>query len=204
MGKEPKRKPRKIHHPRQRDVIDDDLKELAVALDEHRLERNASDWFAVSWHDGWNAVGLAKASFEVNFDEYASPREANIDKDLTEFLHTRNKSAEVYWRAGNYLEHIDREDVSPLLYAALRCLQVLISNSDGGGVVYNDILRRAFEKTEMPAHLFEDTILEYRCRDALGSTAVLQSDKGDRQRLAFSIAWRRGLFHVAYSLRRIS
>jgi hypothetical protein len=45
-----------------------------------------------------------------------------------------------------------------------------------------------------------DDILEHRCRDSIGTTAVFQGDSNDRQRGAFRTAWSRGLYLAAYSL----
>lgn len=82
--------------------------------------------------------------------------------------------------------------------AALRCLQALVAKSDGGGEVYNAILIGPFS-TVLPEDV-HNLVLEYRCRDSIGTTAELQNDANDRQRRAFSIAWKRGLYHAAYSL----
>jgi len=85
-----------------------------------------------------------------------------------------------------------------LTMAALRCLQVTISNSSGGGEAYNVILMRAL--TELPVNLVEAHVLEWRCYDAIGTTAFLQGDLYDRRRRAFKIAWERGLFLAAYAI----
>jgi hypothetical protein len=196
--KTPRRKPPK-RKPAKR--IDHELIELASVLDEHQLDNNARGWFIVPWRDGWNAMQLGLACFNSLLDEYNSFRENEIHKYLERLQRDDIKNgATVYFETGLFLERIDTENVSSFLYAALRCLQVLIANSSGGGVVYNEILRNAFSKTE-PDHLFEELVLEHRCRDALGTTAVIQQDEYDPARRAFAIAWRRGLYHAAYSIK---
>jgi hypothetical protein len=195
-----KRRPKKIEHPKQPDV-DDDLRELALVLNENRLDANALGWFTIPWRDGWNAIEMAQRCFERNFDEYASSRENNIDKFITDILSAKSSNAEAYWVAGEYLTRIDTDDISPFLVAAVRCLQVQISNSSGGGAVFNYILKHAFDKTE-PSELLAEVVLEYRCRDAIGTTAVMQSDSSNKRRRAFIIAWERGLFHAAYAIGR--
>ena len=196
------RKPKKLATPRK-ERINEELRELIEVLDEHRLETNASGWFTVPWRDGWNACALALACFERNLDEYASASETTIHRWMKTAILGHEPRAEDYWTAGELLTGIDTAEVSPYLYAALRCMQVWNSHSSGGGEVYNYVLKRAFDKID-PAHLVEDVVLEYRCRDAIGTTAEMQGDANDRTRRAFIIAWRRGLFHAAYSLAPIS
>ena len=193
--KTPTRKPPKKQHPKQKP--DRDLTELAQVLDEYRLDNNAAGWFTVPWRDGWNAVFLAHACWDSLIDE-AEFHEAFISSFITK----REATAATYYLANECLQTYKKEWHSIHLYAALRCLQVTIANSSGGGVVYNDILKAAFDKTE-PAHLLEEIVLEHRCRDAIGTTSVLQSDKHDRQRRAFAIAWRRGLYLAAYSIQPV-
>lgn len=193
------RKPKPI---KERKEVDDDLQELAEVLDEHRLDQNAAGWFTVPWRVGYYAASLGLACFRENADKFhpfQSPREKEIYDWLAETLTTGQRYDHLYWQAGEFLQRIDLENVSQYLFAALRCFQVWVSNSDGGGEVYNYILKSAFDKTE-PSHLLEDVVLEWRCRDALGVSSVLQSDHNDRKRRAFVIAWRRGLFHAAYSI----
>ncbi len=202
MAKEKRRRPKRIAHPKQPDIIDDDLRELASVLDEHQLDQNVEGWFTIPWRDGWNAVGLALGCFRRNLDEYESGREKEIATWLQRAYEKRGiptEHQEDYWQAGEFLQATHTEGVSLHLFAGLRCLQVLLANSSGGGTVYNYILKVAFDKTE-PSHLLEDAVLEYRCRDAIGVGAALTGSPDDRKRRAFSIAWKRGLFHAAYSI----
>ena len=63
---------------------------------------------------------------------------------------------------------------------------------------YNAILIPAFVDAD-PEQVADD-IMEHRCRDSIGTTAVFQGDSNDRQRGAFRTAWLRGLYIAAYSL----
>jgi hypothetical protein len=161
------------------------MSELAAVLAEYALDNSAENWFKLPWRNGWNAVELAA-------------RAAGDDEDPWLLLVCARRIADqgAYWNAQDQLS----TTVTPsrMLRAALRCLQVLIANSSGGGAVYNDILRGPFEAQD-PV-LVSDLVQEYRCRDSIGTTAVLQGDANDRLRKAFSIAWGRGLYMAAYSL----
>ena len=101
------------------------------------------------------------------------------------------------WHQGIVLSRRNT-DAAKLLATSARCIQLAISNSHGGGVVYNELLTQAFLAIE-PA-LVEDLVLEYRCRDALGPNHNHQSERNERRRYAFTIAWRRGLYAAAYSI----
>lgn len=207
------RKPKRIAHPKQKAPdVDDDLKELAKVLDERRLEHNREGWFSLPWNSGYYAGLCGLLAFRVNHDDFESQREEHIHDWLqglyessqpTDFV---TKGGVTYFEAGDLLQGIDMsgaastESVSPLLYAALRCIQVFTSHSSGGGEVYNILLKLAFERCQVPDHLFEECVLEARCLDAIGTTSSLKGDAYDRSRRAFLIAWKRGLFHAAYSL----
>ncbi len=179
--KRPPRRPRAADH-------DGELAELASALAEYSLDNNAHGWFRPSWRDGWNAVELAtRAGVGFSHDEASTW--------LEEIYNRRNAHPSVYWTAQDLLA----SNISTkMIRAALRCLQALIANSHGGGEVYNAILVGPFSE-RLPEEVF-DLVLEYRCRDSIGTTAQLQGDTNDRQRRAFSIAWNRGLYLAAYSL----
>lgn len=188
----------KIQHPRQPET--DDLRELSEVISEYRLNHNADGWFKLPWRDGWNAAALGLACFDRNHDgHFASTRENNIWTWLSNVVPNHEPHAEDYYQATEFLTRIDLDDVSPYLRASVRCLQVWIANSDGSGTVYNAILAPAFDRVE-PIELVSEIVLEYRCRDAIGVTSVMCSDPHNRKRRAFITAWRRGLFHAAYSI----
>ncbi len=205
-----RRKSKKIEHPKVKPPrIDDDLTELATVLDEYRLDNNSRGWFHPAWRNGWNAVALAWACWKdatrMEREGINKEHPSQIQRDIGEFLDDaitrRVPSAEAYWRINEFLQACttDEKLSSRHLYAALRCMQVLISNSSGGGEVYNMILKLAFEPIYESVEI-ADLVLEHRCMDAINSTAKLQNDRFDRQRRAFSIAWRRGLYLAAYSI----
>ena len=200
MSKKARRRPARIEHPKQ-PQLDDELQELAVVLDEHRLEANAENWFSVPWRDGWNAVALASDFYGADDYTEVTSEERHIWKWLETVIEKRDDRSHIYWEATEYLQQCTRFETK-YLSAALRCLQVLLANSSGGGTVYNAILKAASDKL-VPIQLHSDIILEYRCCDAIGTTSVMQNDQHDRLRRAFVIAWQRGLYQAAYSLRPV-
>lgn len=174
---------------------DSDLMTLARALDEHRLDHNASGWFKLPWRDGWNAVGLA---FEAGLldDRFVSGSKA--ESWLKEIIgdHSEAQSVDGYQIAG---ELIGDPFTNRFHSRALRCLQVVIANSGGDGTPYNDILTQAFSGA-LPEK-YAGIVMEHRCRDAIGVSPSLNGDVNDRLRRAFQIAWDRGLFLAAYALK---
>jgi hypothetical protein len=196
LRRKPKRKPLS-----DKPILDDDLSELAEILDEYRLDNNAEGWFKPRWRDGWNAVSLAFRCWRTIADQITF-----MDGQITEageFLEKISKrqqdTGDVYWEAGEHLQNVPAQSSSKILYAGLRCVQVKVSNSSGGGEVYNVILKRAFEQLDVEPWL-EALVLEARCKDALGISPTMDGGRFDRQRRAFQIAWRRGLYVAAYSI----
>ncbi len=189
---------RRAHKPLQ---IDDDLAELAEVLSEYSLDNTAYGWFRPPWRNGAHAIDLARwvaGSLKQLDDSY--PRNYF---EILNILDDHPRDIRSYEKAGKLFNELIQPklgtDVSRLLAAALRCLQVKIANSHGGGATYNEILIPAFLPLE-PATV-EKHVLEYRCRDAIGTTSHLQGDKYDRERSAFKTAWKRGLYFLAYSIR---
>lgn len=186
--KSPSRK-RPRRPPPKEAPIDDELHELAAVIAEHQLDNNANGWFLIPWRSGWNAVELAN-------------RAACHDRGDCELLwlddvcRNRTTSEDTYWTAQDLLATTTTPNRT--LRAALRCLQVMLAKSDGGGEVYNAILLGVFSAFD-PVNV-EDLVLEYRCRDSIGVSSRLAGDANDRLRRAFSIAWKRGLYAAAYSL----
>jgi hypothetical protein len=162
--------------------LDPELENLASVIAEYELDNNAYGWFRMPWRDGWNAIGLAHA-VDVEY------------RWLEDVLRDRSTEPSLYWQSEEQLADATHY---PMRRAALRCLQVLLANSSGGGHVYNNILIPAFLHAD--PEVVSDDILEFRCRDSIGTTAVLKGDANDRQRAAFRTAWSRGLYMVAYSL----
>lgn len=200
MGKQPGRKKpkRKPSEP----VEDLDLRELAAVLYEHQLETNATGWFKMPWRNGWNAVEMARWLSLISLA-------GEIPAFLERVSRNRDSSAPSYWRASELILTMDHNrKAANYTYAALRCYQVLASNSHGGGEVYNAILQRAFEKhsqidTGIADQALGDVVMRYRMRDAILIDSDRTGDSLDRYRRAFETAWRRGLYHAAYSIRPI-
>lgn len=174
-----------------------DLEFLSQVLDENRLEHDSEGWFTIPWRDGWNAVTLAHRLCPT-WDALGAKN------FMTIAISKRDASNQTYWQCDEYLSQISTNigvDAT-FIYAALRCLQVLSSNSSGGGEVYNTILRRAVDKSGCNVEDIENSILIYRCLDAIGVGPLLMNDPHDRYRRAFTIAWKRGLFHAAYAINK--
>jgi hypothetical protein len=194
MGcKAPRKGPRRP--PRRREIADPDLRDLANGIAECQLDRNSRSWFALPWRDPWNAVALAAELAQLDPDGLA-----DLDGDAIAFVKVaiaaRATDSETYWRADELLRMTQG---APLVSAALRCLQIVMSKSDGGGEVPSVILRVAYDRA-CAEGAFEDSIAEHRCRDAIGTTRELRGDRHDRLRRAFLIAWSRGLFRAIYAL----
>jgi len=173
--------------PAKAPTIDQELLDFAAVIAEHTLENNAHGWFHTPWRDGWNAIGLAYMSGTHDTFRW-----------LSGVLERKEVEPALYWEAADRLIELQVVDTSAMERAALRCLQVLVANSSGGGHAYNAILIPPFSLLA-PSEVAEH-ILEYRCRDSIGTTAVLQGDSNDRLRGAFRTAWTRGLYVAAYSL----
>ena len=197
MTKDPRRKG-KLRS--RKPVIDDDLIELASVLAEYQLDNNAYGWFRPLWRNGEWAVALAK---HVALDPAVRDGTGlGLEQQAVALIDGAQRNAETYEIAGKLHNEIVQPKINTntarLLAASLRCLQLKIANSHGGGLVYNEVLIPAFLPIE--PSLVEHLVLEFRCNDAIGTTHQLRGDRNDRQRHAFTVAWKRGLYLAAYSL----
>lgn len=183
------RKPPRRKQPRTIE-IEDELAQLALVLDEQRLERGATGWFALPWRDGVNAFGLSVATAEhLVRGPIKALDSLNEDKYPLDLL---------YEHAEELFAETSSRDFSvkgAAIKAACRCLQLKISRSDGGGHGYNVILSRYIAQ-----HVPDALVEIWRARDALGYELEFDGTARDRVRGAFRIAWRRGLFRAAYAL----
>lgn len=203
MPKDPRRKGRL--RPQPRILEDPDLIHLASVLSEYQLDNNAYGWFRPAWRNGEWAIGLATAAAYApgvfDGDRMTLLEEASI-KTLIE---SPQRDGAVYERADAFHRALIQPKVNTntarLLAAALRCLQLKIANSHGGGAVYNEVLIPAFLPIRPP--LVEDLVLDFRCNDAIGTSRQLRNDRNDRQRSAFTTAWKRGLYLAAYSIQPV-
>lgn len=197
---DPSRKKRK-RPPAKAPRLDDDLIKIAQLLDEHRLDTNAKGWFTLPWRDGECAVRLALAVF------YELANEANeIPASLTRIatdLHDTSFGARMtlsYEALDEYrytmpIGHF----LSASVRAAIRCRQLKMANSHGGGYVYNEVLSLALSET-----VTEEQVIKWRARDALGfyhNENYLDASQWERARKTFELAWKRGLYHAAYAIK---
>lgn len=197
--KPPKRKPR-------RPTVDDDLAELALALDDNKTSDDVAGWFSIPWRSGWNAARLGWECWE----QYPGGQGSFEGLSLRGLLDYQDRPREAYEIAEMHLSTAMTAiklgvDGARFVVAGLRCIQLHTSNSSGGGHVYNDVLKVAFDR--VPSHWPEKLrgeVLRARCLDAIGVSSTLANDHNDRLRRAFTIAWNRGLYQAAYSLPRAS
>ncbi len=200
MSKDPARKKK-----RKQPVLDDpELIELAAVLADYQLDNNAYGWFRPAWRDGECAIGLAVSAAQ-HADVFDGLNLA-LERETVMLLDEAPRDAWTYEKAGElYREFVQPKintNTARLFAAALRCLQLKIANSHGGGAVYNEILIPAF--LPIKPNLVEGIVLDFRCLDALGVTRHLNNTGADRQRAAFTIAWRRGLYLAAYSIQPVT
>lgn len=187
----PRRGPRR----RPRLVLDADVAHLAHALTLNPDHDNPEGWLRLPWLVGWNAVELARAIASL-VEPYAPLRDP-----LATMCLDRVGSSSVYAEAERLTQAA--YGAYPAHYVALRCLQVQVANSDGGGHVYNAWLLPVFLRlTNEELGDASRAVLTWRCRDAIGVGPNLRGDALDELRRAFKTAWTRGLYRTAYALPR--
>lgn len=212
FNRDPSRKKAK-RPPAKPAKIDPDLVQLAQMLDEHRLEKNAKGWFELPWRDGENAVRLAlEVYFKLSEEAHEIPTTlSNIAADLhnTSFgmRHTLAYEALEAYRYTMPVSHF----LSAPVRAALRCRQLKIANSHGGGHVYNEVLTLGLFET-----VTEESVIHWRAHDALmrnaydfdddGASIITQTERSQewqRAKKMFELAWKRGLYHAAYAIKPV-
>lgn len=192
---------------RKETPIDENLSILASVLAEYQLDNNAYGWFRPPWRNGQNAARLAMDAAALV--DKLSPANTvpwwsaePYTNEVTDLIEEQPLGEQTYEKAGEIFKAIlssrTNTPAGLLLAAAMRCLQLRIARSDGGGAVYNELLIPVFLPIE-PARV-EKLVLEHRCIDSIGVSRHLVGDRNDRQRSAFVIAWQRGLYLAAYSL----
>lgn len=196
--KGPKRQP--AARDRKPAKLDDEMLELASVISEFQLDNNVFGWFRPPWRNGWCAVELAFEAWLLLFRATSTEVSQGVGRYFKVVVDRKLTSNESYMQASDDLTALSLHggDGAQMLMAAIRCYQVFLANSSGGGEVYNEILKRAFDSLD-PIGI-EDLILDWRCLDAIGTTPSLRQDANDRLRRAFITAWRRGLYLAAYSL----
>jgi hypothetical protein len=180
--------------PAKAPKIDPELAQIAQLLDEHRLETNATGWFKLPWRNGYFATALALEVFDcaaerdaITIPSALSDARHHIQKMTYEELDDLRHGMPIYHFLSRYIR------------GAIRCRQLLLSKSDGGGYGYNDVLRVA-----VGDHVGEEQMIEWRARDALN---VLPADRStqawESARKTFELAWKRGLYHAAYAIKPV-
>lgn len=186
--------------PPRKPEVDDDLQMLASVIGEFQLDNTAYGWFRPPWRDGLNAAALAREAARA--PGVADAIGLAAESDAANLLDHGLGEPDLYEKAGSIYAALIAPKINTntarLLAIALRCVQLRVARSDGGGSVYNELLIPVFLPLD-PKHI-ADLVLEQRCRDSIGTTHQLQGDRNDRQRQAFRIAWERGLYLAAYSL----
>lgn len=188
--KPPKRKqPVEVDEP----TADKELVELALMIDEYKLNKNAEGWFTLPWRDGFNAAGLAIAVWQRTVSQVPRP-EINAYLRVIPRILVRDRSHLTYEMIDEVLTGGHHHAGFAPARIGLRCAAISIARSDGGGHVYNDL----FKQYDLGPT--EDEVIRYRCMDATGISPGFLGDVNDRLRRAFVIAWQRGLYHAAYAL----
>jgi hypothetical protein len=198
MGaKDPARRSKKKHRS-ARFTIDNELAQLAEVLAEMQLDNTAYGWFRPPWRNGHNAARLCSIAAFLAWDHHEP--ESTLVHNARRLIDSPT-TADTYEQAGDQYRQLafpKTGNTFRLLATGLRCLQIHLANSHGGGVVYNELLIPAFLPIE--PSVVDHVVLEWRCVDSIGTTHMLQGDRNDRQRAAFTTAWRRGLYLTAYAL----
>lgn len=190
MAKQQRRK------PKRRPIVDEkvdekaELAELVELLFEHKLDGNAANWLTLPWRSGWNAIGLA---LDVAGRSVTWGKQTNWLNLLLEGMPVEPAA---YLIADEYLLEVCRNGYhEQAIRVALRCLQMMIARSDGAGHNYNHALQ------SVVGAISSEQMIKWRAFDALNydhRTPITPAV--ERGRRAFTIAWRRGLFHAAYAL----
>jgi hypothetical protein len=183
--------------------IDDDLAELASVLDDNRTVYNLQGWLSVPWRSGFCA---ARVPLDI-WDAWADHKAPRLANTLRLLLQGSDIDPAVYETAEEVIAeagvlHYGGDRWARLIQTAGRCIQLQIARSSGGGCVYNDVLRTSLEIVDRRGESQDLTeiMLNARCLDAIGTVAQLQNNAFDRERRAFVIAWKRGLYQAAYSI----
>lgn len=182
--------------PKRRPILDEkvdekaELAELAELLFEHKLDGNAANWLTLPWRSGWNAIGLALDVAGVSVTWHKQTNWLNL------LLEGMPVEPAAYLIADEYLLEVCRNGYHEQgIRAALRCLQMMIAKSDGAGHNFNHALQAIHEA------IASEQMIKWRAFDALNyDHRTLITPAVERGRRAFTIAWRRGLFHAAYAL----
>lgn len=207
--RKPKKRPSREHQDAlAADVRDADLSELWDVLAEIK---QTNSW-TIPWIDGVNAIELAMQLVRVTTSgkplKSQSREETAVIDFVLDWIAARQKeddknpaSQEDYWQFQEYLSMLDGRThyaCDHFLRVAVRCAQLEIADSSGGGNGFNTQFDRVRQHFPQEA---ERLIRAARCKDALGFSAEFdQNPERDRRRRAFYTAWDRSLYQVAYAV----
>jgi hypothetical protein len=188
----PRRGPKR---PRRKPSLDPEVLHLAHALTLNPDHDSPEGWLRLPWQLGWNAIELAREIAHLT-DRYAPFRDP-----LATLCVERVSTPSVYEEAERLAQLA--YGTHPAYYVALRCLQMQVANSDGGGRVYNAwLLPVCLRLTNEELGEASRAVMTWRCHDAIGVGPSLRGDALDEMRRAFRTAWTRGLYKTAYALPR--
>lgn len=181
---------------------DADIAELWEVLQE---QRPFTPW--VPWRSGANAAGLALEASRYYFEFHTLHAHAGIQAiDFLVNLDYALPTTETYHRLQDLLTELQErhnEIGFKLIQIALRCAQLQIANSSGGGHGFNSLLLD-IDWTALPILDYQELIRRWRCKDAVGRwpNEKIPNKATERIRRAFLTAWDRGMYTVAYAVVR--
>lgn len=189
----PPRKPKRVTRRPRADTLD------VFALLAEDVEPHApGGWFRLPWRDGRQAVGLVG-------DLLYREGHTISDRVVRHVMDLVPGDPDLYWRCEELRDEVFDTgfasiSLTTLLLMRLRMLQLLASNSHGGGHGYNTVLLRDWHRLA-PEHVdhAQQLVQHRRLLDALGVDGSL-SNVSPRRVQAFATAWRNGLFRAAYAL----
>lgn len=158
-----------------------------------------SGWLSVPWRDPRHAIRLMLDWYKTLVGR--TPPNA-AEERVVDFLHVIDKvswhedpNGTLYWTARDLSDEM-RAGVGTgalCLFEILEALQRTLANSDGGGAVCNHHVLRVYElvtrQTDLSA---KSSMLQRRLDDAV------PDHRDHRRRKAFTVAWERGLYRLAY------
>lgn len=110
----------------------------------------------------------------------------------------------LYERAGDIIGLADQIRHRQVAIAFGRAIQLYVARSDGGGSVYNDLLRQLEGSGDLREEAFDSSIREARALDAIGTRTMLQNDSLDPIRRALIELWQCRHYRLIYALPRTS
>ena len=125
-------------------------------LDEHKLDNGVAGWFELPWRSGWNAARFAFESHARFVDDDNGHIDPHLRYLLGRWISDQHVSPAIYEAADEAIAEVSMKilhhnlQAARLLLAGLRCVQLTIANSSGGGVTFNDVFRVLFDR--LPAY----------------------------------------------------